>query len=81
MVHKDLNRKQEPLMWAGIVFAGTFFIDLVTRQILDRGVDIVHSLLISLVLGLAYFVFAVLNNRRIHKAKAIQHTHKAGRKK
>jgi hypothetical protein len=69
MLRKDLNRKQEPLMWAGVVFAGAFFVDLLTRHLLDRNIDIVHSVLIALVLGLAYFIFAVLNNQRISKSK------------
>ena len=69
MIHKDINRKQEPLMWAGIVFAGSFFVDLVVRHFLGRGRDIVHSLLMALFLGLAYFIFAVLNNRRISRKK------------
>ncbi len=88
MICKDLNKKQEPLLWAGIVFAGSFFIDLVTRQILNSGFDIVHSLLIAMILGFTYFIFAVLNNKRIHKAKGkrtpkakSRRTHKARRKK
>jgi hypothetical protein len=65
MLSKELNKRQEPLLWSGLVFAGVFFLDVAVRMALGKGLDLVFSALLALMLALGYFLFAVLNNRRL----------------
>lgn len=69
MLKKELNKKQDPLPWAGVVFAGVFFIDITVRHLMGKGFDPAFSVVLALALGIGYYIFATLNNRRLHKQR------------